>query len=42
VIVNGAEAHLEDNTGYTVKVPEIKKPLADPNRPSATAPAKGK
>jgi hypothetical protein len=42
VIVNGAEARLENNTGYTVKIPEIKKPFADPNRPSATAPAKGK
>ena len=42
LIVNGADARLENNTGYTVKIPEIKKPLADPNRPSATAPAKGK
>lgn len=42
VIVNGAEARLDGNTGYTVKIPEIKKLLADPNRPSATAPAKGK
>jgi len=42
VIVNGADARLENNTGYTVEIPEIKKPLADPNRPSATAPAKGK
>ncbi|MGA2616367.1 MAG: hypothetical protein ABSF26_02080 [Thermoguttaceae bacterium] len=42
VIINGANARVEKNTGYTVQVPEIKKPLADPNRPSATAPAAGK
>jgi hypothetical protein len=37
VIVNGADARLEHNAGYAVEVPEIKKPLADPNRPSASA-----
>jgi len=38
-ITNGAEAVVEDNENYTVKVPTIDKPLADPNRPSATQPA---
>jgi hypothetical protein len=42
VIINGANARVENNSSYTVQVPEIKKPLADPNRPSATAPAAGK
>ncbi len=42
VIINGANARVENNTGYTVEIPVIKKPLADPNRHSATAPAAGK
>ncbi len=35
VISNGADARLEDNTGYRIQVPTINKPLADPNRPTA-------
>jgi hypothetical protein len=37
VIVNGAEATVQKNTGYRVQVPTINKPLADPNRPTAKA-----